>query len=117
PAEPVVHGLLFAAPVGRTTQDHGLPGDRIARELDLDAVLDLTPVLGVGEGRSEPLQLRFRCADDVTSATLAQPSQIIETAMPRSAIQTRPSTPCRASIVVTIVCKVRESCVLPANTS
>ena len=28
--------------------------------------------------------------------------------MPRSVIQTRPSTPCRASMVATIVCKVRE---------
>src|ERR1700681_4944126 len=32
--------------------------------------------------------------------------------MPRSVIQTRPSIPCRASMVATIVCKVRESCVL-----
>jgi crotonobetainyl-CoA:carnitine CoA-transferase CaiB-like acyl-CoA transferase len=30
---------------------------------------------------------------------------------------TRPSMPCRASMVATIVCKVRESWVLPANTS
>ena len=38
-------------------------------------------------------------------------------AMPRSAIQTRPSTPCRASIVATMVCRVWELWVLPANTS
>jgi hypothetical protein len=37
--------------------------------------------------------------------------------MPRSAIHTRPNIPCRASMVITIVCKVLQTRVLPANTS
>jgi hypothetical protein len=40
PADLVVHSLLFAAPVGRTAQDHGVTGLEAMRELDLDALTD-----------------------------------------------------------------------------
>jgi hypothetical protein len=42
-AEFVVHGLFFAASIGRAAQDHGFAGVRMARELDLDAFLDCAP--------------------------------------------------------------------------
>ena len=45
PAELVVHGLLFAAPIGRAAQDHGLVGLGMARELDLDALVDRAPAV------------------------------------------------------------------------
>jgi hypothetical protein len=46
PAELVVHGALFAAPIGGTAQDHGLPGLGMARELDLDAFVEPRSLLG-----------------------------------------------------------------------
>jgi hypothetical protein len=42
-AELVVHGPLFAAPIGGTAQDHGLLGLGVAREFDLDAFMDRAP--------------------------------------------------------------------------
>jgi hypothetical protein len=48
---------------------------------------------------------------------VASHARLAALAMARSVIQTRPSGPCRASMAATIVCKVRESWVLPANTS
>src|SRR5262245_530772 len=117
PAELVVHRPFFAAPIVGTTQDHRLFGLGVACELDLDALVDRAPAVRSGERRGELLQLRLRRPNDVASAGLAQPRQLAALAMPRSVIQTRPNTPCRASMVATIVCKVRESWVLPANTS
>src|SRR6201982_4134175 len=76
-AELVVHRLLFAAPIGRATQDHGLLGLGVARELDLDAFVDRAPAVRASEFRGELLQLRLRRADDVASARLAQPREIV----------------------------------------
>src|ERR1700756_2956217 len=76
-AELVVHRLLFAAPIGRATQDHGLLGLGVARELDLDAFVDRAPAVRASEFRGELLQLRLRRADDVASASLAQPREIV----------------------------------------
>jgi hypothetical protein len=75
-AELVVHGLLFAAPVGRAAQDHGLAGLGVARELDLDPLMDHAPAVGAGKLGAELLQLRLRRADDVAPAGLTQPCQI-----------------------------------------
>ena len=70
PAELVMHGLFFAAPIGRAAQNHGLPRLGIMRELDLDAFLDRTPTVRGGEFRTESLQLRLRRADDIYSDSL-----------------------------------------------
>ena len=77
PAELVVHRPFFAAPIVRTTQDHGLFGLGVAGELDLDAFVDRAPAVRSGERGAELLQLRLRRADDVAPAGLAQPRQII----------------------------------------
>ena len=42
-AELVVHGPLFAAPIGGTAQDYGLLGLEVAREFDFDAFIDRAP--------------------------------------------------------------------------
>jgi hypothetical protein len=65
PAELVVHGALFAAPIGRAAQDHGLPGLGVARQLDLDAFVDHAPAIRASEFKGELLQFRLRRADDV----------------------------------------------------
>ncbi len=67
--EPVVHRLLFAAPVGGAAQDHGLVGLGMARELDLDAFAHRPPAVATGKFGAELLQLRLRRADDVAPAS------------------------------------------------
>src|SRR5262245_20197490 len=47
------------------------------RELDLDAFLHAAPTIRTGKFRSEFLQFRLRCADDVPAAGLAQPGEIV----------------------------------------
>ena len=76
PAELVVHGLLFAPPVGRAAQDYGLLGLGMTGELDLDAFVDLAPAFRAGEFGGELLQLRLWRADDVAPPGCAQPRQI-----------------------------------------
>ena len=76
-AELVVHGLFFAAPVGRAAQDRGLAGLGLARELDLDALADLAPAAGAASSAANSAQLRLRRADDVAPAGLAQPRQVL----------------------------------------
>ena len=76
PAELVVHRPFFAAPIGRTAQDHSLVGLRVARQLDLDALVHGAPAVCTGEFSAELLQLRLRCADDVAPAGVEQPRQI-----------------------------------------
>jgi hypothetical protein len=68
-AELVVHGPLFAAPIGGTAQDHGLLGLGVAREFDLDAFMDRAPSVRGSERGAELLQLRLRRADDVAAAS------------------------------------------------
>lgn len=79
PAELVVHGLLFAAPVGRATQDDGLVGLGMTREVDLDAFLDRAPTGRRCKRRGKLLQFRLGGADDVASAGLAQPGEVLST--------------------------------------
>src|SRR5215471_18854817 len=67
---------LFAAPLCRATEDHGLRSLGMTGELDLDALTDSAPAIPIGEFRTEPFQLRFRRADDVAPAGVAQPGQI-----------------------------------------
>src|SRR5258705_8375271 len=55
PAELVVHGLLFAAPIGRAAQDHGLRGLGMTRELDLDALVHRAPAARGGEFIGAPM--------------------------------------------------------------
>src|SRR6516164_11025935 len=76
PAELVVHRPFFAAPIGRTAQDHSLVGLGVARQLDLDALVHGAPAVCTGEFSAELLQLRLRCADDVAPAGVEQPRQI-----------------------------------------
>ena len=72
-----MHGAFFAAPIGGTAQDHCLAGLGVARELDLDALVDHAPAVRGGERRAELLQLRLRRADDVAPVGPAQPGQIV----------------------------------------
>jgi hypothetical protein len=79
PAELVVHGLLFAAPIGRAAQDHGLRGLGMTRELDLDALVHRAPAARGGEFSRKLLQLRLRRPDDVAPTSLPKPCQILRT--------------------------------------
>ena len=76
-AELVMHGALFAAPLGRAAQDHRLVGLGVARQLDLDAFVDHAPAIRASEIGAELLQLRLRRANDVAPSCLAQPRQIV----------------------------------------
>jgi len=76
-AELVVHGPLLTAPIGGAAQDHGLAGLRVGCELDLDAFVDRAPAIRASEFRGELLQLRLRSADDIASAGLTQPREIL----------------------------------------
>src|ERR1700757_1390393 len=49
----------------------------MVRELDLDAFLNRAPAVRASEFGGELLQLRLRRADDVASASLAQPREIL----------------------------------------
>jgi hypothetical protein len=64
---------FFVTPIDGTAQDHGLACLGVSCELDLDAFLDRAPAIWKSELRTELLQLRFRRADDVAPACLAQP--------------------------------------------
>jgi hypothetical protein len=79
PAELVMHGPFFAAPIGQATQNHSLPGLGMAREFDLNTFVDRVPTIR-GERGGQLLQLRFRRADDVAPAGFTQPLQIASTA-------------------------------------
>jgi hypothetical protein len=94
---------LHSTLVDRTTQYRGLPGLVMACELELDTLMDRVPTVWRGKRRAELLQLRLRRVDDVAPAGVAQPCQITGIG--------------QAPMVITIVCKVCESWVLPANTS
>ena len=61
-AELVMHGALFAAPVGRAAQDHLLVGLGVARQLDLDAFVDCAPA-----------EWHCRTADRIDPAIWARP--------------------------------------------
>src|SRR3979411_20576 len=76
PAELVVHGPFFAAPIGRTAQDPGLAGLGVAGAPALGAVASRAPAVRASKFRDELLELRLRRADDVAPAGLAQPRQI-----------------------------------------
>jgi hypothetical protein len=76
-AELVVHRLLFAAPIGRANEDHGLVGFAVAGELDLDAVMDGAPAVCTSKFGCELLQFRLRRANDVAAAGSAQPCQVL----------------------------------------
>jgi len=58
-------------------EDYGLLGVAMARELDLDTVMDGAPALCRRKFGSELLQFRLRCADDVAASGRAQPSQVL----------------------------------------
>ena len=69
--EPVMDCPLFAAPIRRPTEDHGLRSPRMVGELDLDALMHGAPAIGISEFRAKLLQLRLRRSDDVAPAGLA----------------------------------------------
>ena len=75
--ELVVHGLFFAAPVGRAAQDHGFFRFRVAGELDFDTLLNDPPAARGSEFGAELLQFRLRRSDDVAPSGLAQPRKIV----------------------------------------
>ena len=117
PAKLVVHGLLFAAPIGRAAQDHGLRGLGMTRELDLDALVHRAPAARGGEFSLELLQLRLRRPDDVAPTSLPKPCQNSPHS-PCRGRRARRGPACRAAPPSCSRClQRRESCVLPANTS